>query len=221
MKVVVCQWELTFSDWDANERRRVGVLQVWLLHQVRSGNPEGPLKSPEGPIKRPEGHIKSSLHCFLHLVCTTWSLQIRNIVSSKTEEKVLYIWKPLLLILPLIWGLHKVCTVLSYTLESIILYFIKYYLLKDGHHQTQIYNPQYFDTPTLARPFTMIFIPSLKPNMLCQHICVLPKKICWCRCCYKVDEARNPKKKTKPKPSTMLGWSLSKNVRMPARIVEK
>jgi len=34
------------------------MLQVWLLHQVRSGGPEGPVESPEGPIKCPEGPIK-------------------------------------------------------------------------------------------------------------------------------------------------------------------
>ena len=54
------------SDWDANERRGVCLLQVRLLHQVRACDSEGPLKRPK---KRP--NKTSSLHCFaprLHIM---------------------------------------------------------------------------------------------------------------------------------------------------------
>ena len=55
------------SDWDANERGWLCVLQVWLLHQVRSGNPEGPMMIKNlSQSRRCTPTLTSRLHNFKH-----------------------------------------------------------------------------------------------------------------------------------------------------------
>ena len=104
--------EFFCSDWDADERGGLSMLQVWILHQVRSGHPEGSVKSPDGPIK-------SSLHSFN--------------VSSAHQHGVLN-----LVLIP-----HLIS---EGSIKS-----AQYYLLENGHHQTQFYgHSEYQTTPGMT-----------------------------------------------------------------------
>ena len=119
MVVDILKVEFFCSDWDADERGGLSMLQVWILHQVRSGHPEGSVKSPEGSVKSPDGPIKSSLHSF-----NVWSAHQHGVLN--------------LVLIP-----HLIS---EGSIKS-----AQYYLLENGHHQTQFYgHSEYQTTPGMT-----------------------------------------------------------------------
>ena len=73
------QKHICCSDWDANERWRLGLLQVRLLHQVRSRHPEGPLN-----LQQSRRCTASSLLCLHNMESSTFKYKFST--QNKTDS---------------------------------------------------------------------------------------------------------------------------------------
>ena len=73
------QKHICCSDWDANERWRLGLLQVRLLHQVRSRHPEGPLN-----LQQSRRCTASSLLCLHNMESSTFEYKFST--QNKTDS---------------------------------------------------------------------------------------------------------------------------------------
>ena len=79
MEKYFSQKHICCSDWDANERWRLGLLQVRLLHQVRSRHPEGPLN-----LQQSRRCTASSLLCLHNMESSTFKYKFST--QNKTDS---------------------------------------------------------------------------------------------------------------------------------------